>query len=113
MVKIYFALFACTVVSLAGCTGGNEPEQGIEGAYCALVEDCNYGSFDVCFNSIQTNLEQSPSAECRAARLLLLDCLGRLTCTEYLTWSESHPEQNMFYPCREQDQLVDVACSIE
>jgi len=101
------------VLALPACITEEAKEREKADAYCYMIEQCQQGEYRACYDAATASLEGTLYAECRGARELLLDCLGHLDCAEYLLWSESDPEQDLVYPCRDQDQLEVVACQNE
>jgi len=101
------------VLALPACITEEVKEREKADAYCYMIEQCQQGEYHACYDAATASLEGTLYAECRGARELLLDCLGHLDCDEYLLWSESDPELDLVYPCRDQDQLEAVACQNE
>jgi hypothetical protein len=100
-------------LALTACIEEKVEEREKADAYCYMIEQCGMGEYATCYDAATANLESTLYDQCRGARELLLDCLGRLDCGDYLLWSESDPETDLVYPCRDQDQLEAVACQNE
>jgi hypothetical protein len=105
----------CGLLALAlpACIEEKADEREKADAYCYMIDQCQLGEYRACYDAAQANLAATLYAECRGARELLLACLGRLDCGEYLQRSESDPETDLVYPCRDQDQLEAEACQNE
>jgi len=100
-------------LALPACIEEKAVEREKAEAYCYMIDQCEQGEYRACYDAAQASLAATLYAECRGARELLFDCLGRLECGEYLEWASSDPAVDLVYPCRDQDQLVDVACQNE
>jgi hypothetical protein len=108
-------LWFCGLLALAlpACIQEKAEEREKAEAYCYMIDQCEQGEFRTCYQAAQASLEATLYAECRGARELLFDCLGRLECGQYLEWASSDPGTDLVYPCRDQDQLEAVACQNE
>jgi len=100
-------------LTLPACITETAEEREKADAYCYMQDQCGYADYRTCYDAASANLAQTLYDQCRGARELLLDCLGHIDCDEYLLWSESDPETDLVYPCRDQDQLEAVACQNE
>lgn len=105
-------IFCCAIFLFAftSCSEEGSGRQNAD-AYCYMLEQCQLGDYQVCYDSTSDALAAEPNEECRAARKLQLDCLGHLDCIEYVQWSQSQTGSGTTYPCSSQDELVAYTCT--
>ncbi len=109
MKKFTVSFVMMAAATMAACTDEPAGRKDVD-AYCYMMEQCQYGQYATCYDSTNAALAAEPYEECRAARKLLLDCLGHLDCIEYVRWSQEETGSQDDYPCRDQDNLVAYTC---
>jgi hypothetical protein len=111
--RIMIVSLLLAVFALPACIEEKAQEREKVDAYCYMMDACGQIAYRTCYDAATASLAATLYDQCRGARELQFDCLGRLDCDEYLLWSESDPETDLVYPCRDQDQLEAVACQNE